>query len=71
VWRSSAGIAVARLRKERVERYHKIHELHAKKAEIATIAHQMGLSRQAVYNYLKMEQPKDTDAYQSAAETAH
>ena len=48
-----------RLHQERVERYHKIHELHAKKAEIATIAHQMGLSRQAVYNYLKMEQPPE------------
>ena len=47
------------LHQERVERYHKIHELHAKKAEIATIAHQMGLSRQAVYNYLKMEQPPE------------
>jgi transposase len=48
-----------RLHQERIERYHKIHELHAKKAEIATIAHQMGLSRQAVYNYLKMEQPPE------------
>ncbi len=48
-----------RLHQERVERYHQIHELHAKKAEIATIAHQMGLSRQAVYTYLKMEQPPE------------
>ena len=48
-----------RLHQERVERYDKSHELHAKKAEIATIAHQMGLSRQAVYNYLKMEQPPE------------
>jgi transposase len=47
------------LPQERIERYDKIHELHAKKAEVATIAHQMGLSRQAVYNYLKMEQPPE------------
>lgn len=37
---------------EQVERYQKIHGLSAKKIEPATIARQLGLSRQTVYNYL-------------------
>jgi transposase len=47
------------LHQERVERYHKIHELYAKKIDVATIAHHMGMSRQGVYNYLKMKQPPE------------
>jgi hypothetical protein len=49
----------ARINQERVERYHKIHELYANKVDVATIAHHVGLSRQGVYNYLKMKQPPE------------
>ncbi len=44
---------------ERVERYHKIHDLAAKQVDVANIARQMGLSRQGVYNYLRMKQPPE------------
>lgn len=44
---------------ERVERYHKIHDLAAKHVDVANIARQMGLSRQNVYNYLRMKQPPE------------
>lgn len=44
---------------ERVERYHKIHDLSAKKVDAATIARQVGISRQSVYEYLKMDQPPE------------
>ncbi len=47
------------LHQERVERYHKIQALHANKVDVATIAHQVGLSRQGVYNYLKRKQPPE------------
>lgn len=33
------------LHQQRVERYHKIHELHENRVDVATIAHQVGLSR--------------------------
>lgn len=45
------------LHQERVERYHKIHDLYAKKVDPATIARQVGISRQSVYAYLKMKEP--------------
>ena len=45
------------LHQERVERYHKIHALVAKKVDTATIARQVGISRQSVYSYLKMTEP--------------
>jgi len=45
------------LHQERVERYHKIHDLSAKKVDPATIARQVGMSRQSVYEYLKMKEP--------------
>jgi transposase len=48
-----------RLHQERVERYHKIHELYANTIDVATIAHHVGLSRQGVYNFLKMKQPPE------------
>jgi len=44
---------------ERVQRYQKIHELASKQVDVTTIAHQMGLSRQGVYNYLRMKQPPE------------
>jgi transposase len=46
-----------KLHQERVERYHSIHGLAAKKIDVATIARQLGLSRQTVYTYLQMKQP--------------
>src|SRR5205085_1990577 len=45
------------LHQERVERYHKIHDLSAKKVDPATIARQVGISRQSVYAYRKMNEP--------------
>jgi len=45
------------LHQERVERYHQIQTLFAKKVDTATIARQVGLSRQSVYSYLKMTEP--------------
>jgi transposase len=42
---------------ERVQRYHQIHDLAAKQVDVATIARQVGMSRQGVYNYLQMKQP--------------
>jgi transposase len=47
------------LHQVRVERYHKIQALHVNKVDVATIAHQVGLSRQGVYNYLKMKHPPE------------
>lgn len=47
------------LRQERVERYHQIHTLRAKQLDVATIAHQVGLSRSGVYDYLRMRQPPE------------
>jgi transposase len=44
---------------ERVERYHKIHELASKQVDVTSIAHQVGLSRQGVYNYLQMQHPPE------------
>lgn len=42
---------------ERVERSHNIQDLAAKKIDVATIARQLGLSRQTIYTYLQMKQP--------------
>ncbi len=44
---------------ERVNRYHQIHDLRAKQVDVATIAHQVGMSRQGVYIYLQMKQPPE------------
>jgi transposase len=44
---------------ERVERYHKIQELASKQVDVTSIAQQMGLSRQGIYNYLRMKQPPE------------
>ena len=44
---------------ERVERYHTIHALAAKQVDVANIARQVGLSRQGVYNSLRMKQPPE------------
>ncbi len=46
-----------KLHQERVERYQAIHDLADKKIEVASIARQLGLSRQTVYTYLQMKQP--------------
>lgn len=42
---------------ERVERYQKVHEMRAQGAELTLIAHQLGISRQTVHTYLKLEHP--------------
>jgi transposase len=42
---------------QHMERYHKVHELAAKQGDVTNIARQVGLSRQGVYNYLRMKQP--------------
>ncbi len=44
---------------ERVERYHQIHALRAKQVDVATIARQVGMSRQGVYIYLQVKQPPE------------
>jgi transposase len=46
-----------RLHQQRVELYHQIQDLAAKKVDVASIARQLGVSRQTVYTYLKMKQP--------------
>jgi hypothetical protein len=47
------------LHQERVTRYKQIHDLHAKKVNPTTIARQVGVSRQCVYEYLRMQQPPE------------
>ncbi|HEX4208014.1 MAG TPA: transposase [Ktedonobacteraceae bacterium] len=44
---------------ERVKRYTLVHGLFAKKVDVASIARQVGMSRQGVYNYLQMKQPPE------------
>jgi hypothetical protein len=43
--------------KNLLELYHYIHDLHAKKVDVANIARQVGVSRQTVYRYLRLQQP--------------
>ena len=45
-----------KLHQERVTRYKQIHDLAAKKVDVVTIARQVGVSRQCVYEYLRMQQ---------------
>ncbi len=45
------------LHQQRIELYHQIQDRAAKKIDVATIARQIGVSRQTVYTYLQMEQP--------------
>jgi transposase len=45
------------LHQQRVELYHQIQDLAAKKIDVASIARQIGVSRQTVYTYLQMKQP--------------
>jgi len=47
------------LHQERVTRYEQIHDLSAKKVDITTIARQVGVSRQCVYEYLRLQQPPE------------
>jgi transposase len=47
------------LHQERVTRYEQIHDFSAKKVDVATIARQVGVSRQCVYEYLRMQQPPE------------
>lgn len=47
------------LHQERVTRYEQIHDLSAKKVDVVTIARQVGVSRQCVYEYLRMQQPPE------------
>jgi transposase len=47
------------LHQERVTRYEQIHDLSAKKIDVASIARQVGVSRQCVYEYLRMQQPPE------------
>lgn len=44
---------------ERLERYHQIHDLYAKKVDPSNIARQVGVSRQCVYEYLRMQHPPE------------
>ena len=44
---------------ERIKRYHQIYDLRVKQVDVATIAHQVGMSRQGVYIYLQMKQPPE------------
>ena len=44
------------LHQERVSRYEQIQDLSAKKVDVTTIARQVGVSRQCVYEYLRMQQ---------------
>jgi transposase len=45
------------LHQQRVELSHQIQDLAAKKIDVASIARQIGVSRQTVYTYLQMKQP--------------
>lgn len=45
------------LHQQRVELYHQIQDRAAKKIDVASIARQIGVSRQTVYTYLQMKQP--------------
>src|SRR2546430_12422540 len=47
------------LHQERVTRYEQIHDLSAKKVDVASIARQVGVSRQCVYEYLRLQQPPE------------
>jgi len=47
------------LHQERVTRYQQIHDLSAKKVDVVTIARRVGVSRQCVYEYLRMQQPPE------------
>lgn len=40
-----------------VERYQRVQALHAKQVDVANIARQVGVSRQTVYRYLRLQQP--------------
>jgi transposase len=40
-----------------VERYQRVQDLHAKQVDVANIARQVGVSRQTVYRYLRLQQP--------------
>jgi transposase len=47
------------LHQERVTRSKQIHDLAAKRGDPTTIARQVGVSRQCVYEYLRMQQPPE------------
>ncbi len=47
------------LHQERVTRYQQIHDLSAKKVDVVTIARRVGVSRQCVYEYVRMQQPPE------------
>lgn len=47
------------LHRKRVARYEQIHDLAAKKVEVATIARKLQVSRQCVYEYLRMQVPPE------------
>ena len=44
-----------KLHQERVARYEQIHDLAAKKVDVVTMARKLGVSRQCVYEYLRMQ----------------
>lgn len=56
---SSHAAEAASLRRhaQSVELYEQIHASHAKKVDVATIARQVGVSRETVYRYLRMHEP--------------
>src|SRR5258708_3538721 len=47
------------LHQERVTRYEQIHDLSAKKVDVTAIARQVGVSRQCVYEYVRLQQPPE------------
>jgi transposase len=46
-----------KLHQERIARYEQIHEMHENRVDVAPIARKVGMSRQMVYNYLRLKQP--------------
>ncbi len=53
----SAEAASLRRHAQSVELYEQIQASHAKKVDVATIARQVGVSRETVYRYLRMHEP--------------
>jgi hypothetical protein len=57
--RGTSSLKAVRLHhhQERLERYRQIHELSTKNIDVATTARKVGVSRQIVYTYLRLQQP--------------
>jgi transposase len=46
-----------KLHQERIARYEQVQAMHENRVDVATIAREVGMSRQMVYNYLHLKQP--------------